>query len=292
MSDCHYYRLAFKYSFERKGYHDIEFISLESLPDRDVSQATLLIHLTEKNHPAIIHFIENIKLFLTKNSIVIANKQLITLLSRYFDERLRFIDELSIFVECSNNVLIEENIESRDSLSEVKEKLHLLSISELLVMLMLLTGQSLSAIAFRTKRSIKTISTQKVCALKKLDLDNTPYSMIKLAHAFRFPASLGSLKRRSAIDKGIVKLRGEQCFHDTHTENKMASFAEHPTEYSVENKVSCEGEASVNLNAKIIIKNEKRRGKKKLTVTPKQKKSFLSSWITALLKKLWPIAET
>ncbi|MNE96128.1 hypothetical protein D3C80_1942940 [compost metagenome] len=71
----------------------------------------------------------------------------------------------------------------------------------------------------------------------------------------------------------------------------MASLAEHPTEYSIENKVSCEGEVGVHLNTKIST-DGKQPGKQKLTVTTKQKKSLLSSWITALLKKLWTIAGT
>lgn len=284
MSDCHYYRLALKCLFERKTDHTMEFVSLESLPGRDVSQATVLIHLAENNYSAIVSFIENRKLFLSKNSIVIASKQLISILSRHFDEKLRFIDEMSIFDEQSNIEVLENKIESRGGLSEVNEKIDLLSISEFLVLSMLLAGLSPSNIAFRTKKSIKTISTQKVCALRKLDLDNTPHSMIKLARGFRFPATLGPLIRRRKIVKLVGEFRGAQHFCDSHIENKTTVVSGVITECRAEQTLYCEGKVDIHPTVKISTDGQ-RCGQQKLAATAEKKLSSFS-WIAALLTKV------
>lgn len=202
--ECHYYRLAFKDFLEREKGYTIEFDTLGSLVGRYVGHKTALIHLTENNYTEIFLFFENNGLYFTENITFITNKRLITLLSRFFDKRLRFIDELSILDKYSNTEVFEENIESKWSLSQVNEQLDLLTISEFLVLSLLLAGLTPTTIAFRTKKSIKTISSQKVGALRKLDLDNTPHSLIKLAHIFRFATTLDSINRRDATREDVV----------------------------------------------------------------------------------------
>lgn len=207
---CHFYRLAVKDFFEKQKDYKMEFVSLESLKNRVCSQDTVLIHLAEDNYPAIFSIFENRELCLSDNSVIITNKRLITYLRRFFDERIQFIDELLIIDESSNPEVFEKNIEARDGLCEIDFKENLLSISEFLILSMLMTGLSPTTIALRTKRSIKTISSQKVNALRKLELDNTPHSMLKIAHIFCFPAALRSLTRRSAKGDDIADFAEEQ----------------------------------------------------------------------------------
>ncbi|MFV8988370.1 hypothetical protein [Serratia fonticola] len=104
--ECHYYRLAFKYSLEREKGYTIEFDTLGSLVGRYVGHKTALIHLTENNYTEIFLFFENNWLYFAENITFITNKRLITLLSRFFDKRLRFIDELSILGRDAELVLL------------------------------------------------------------------------------------------------------------------------------------------------------------------------------------------
>ncbi|MFV8988332.1 LuxR C-terminal-related transcriptional regulator [Serratia fonticola] len=182
--DCHFYRLAVKYFFERQKDCIMEFVSLESLKNRVCSQETVLIHLAEDNYPEIFSIYENREFCLSDNSIIITNKRLITYSRHFFDARVQFIDELCIFDESTTPEIFEKSIEARDGLREVDLKINLLSISEFFIISMLMTGLSPTTIALRTKKSIKTISTHKVNALKKLKLDNTPHSMLKIARFF------------------------------------------------------------------------------------------------------------
>ncbi|MBL5829226.1 LuxR C-terminal-related transcriptional regulator [Serratia fonticola] len=195
LCDCHFYRMALKYFFERQKNCEVEFIRLESLKGRTCSQDTVLIHLAEDNYSAILRIFENRHLCLFDNTIVITSKRLITHLRRFFDEQVKFIDELFIFNEPSYPEAFEQSIEARDNLCEIDLKTNLLSISEFLILSMLMTGLSPTTVALKTKKSIKTISAQKVNALRKLGLDNTPHSMLKIAHIFCFPAALRSTNR-------------------------------------------------------------------------------------------------
>ncbi|CAI0929361.1 transcriptional regulator RcsB [Serratia proteamaculans] len=91
---------------------------------------------------------------------------------------LRFIEE-----EAGVEVFEREVIEGGD-FSGTKGHREVLSFIEYSVLKLVILGMSPTNIAFRTRKSIKTISSQKIKALKKLGLDNTPYSLVKLSKLF------------------------------------------------------------------------------------------------------------
>ncbi|MNG63154.1 transcriptional regulator RcsB [compost metagenome] len=91
---------------------------------------------------------------------------------------LRFIEE-----EAGVEVFEREVIEG-EAFSGIEGKREILSFIEYNVLKLTLSGLSPTAIACRTSKSIKTISSQKINALKKLGLDNTPYSLVKLSKLF------------------------------------------------------------------------------------------------------------
>ncbi|WAY95581.1 LuxR C-terminal-related transcriptional regulator, partial [Serratia marcescens] len=64
------------------------------------------------------------------------------------------------------------------------EKGELLSQAEYTVLRFAASGMSLTAIAFRTRKSIKTISSQKISGLRKMGLENTPHSLFNLFNLF------------------------------------------------------------------------------------------------------------
>lgn len=88
--------------------------------------------------------------------------------------RLQFVDDKLNINELKNKI-----VKNRTP-SEIMTTKSSLTTNEILVLNKLLSGMSLTSIAFHTKKSIKTVSSQKISALHKLNLNNSAHSMAKL----------------------------------------------------------------------------------------------------------------
>ncbi|WP_244953389.1 LuxR family transcriptional regulator [Serratia proteamaculans] len=178
MSQCQFTRLALKAVFENKTGYEMAFIGPDYFSGGDVGQAIVLIHITDDDYPTILPLLRNAHFYGHRDIIFIAQKRVIAIMEYLSMKTLRFIEE-----EAGVEVFEREVIEGGD-FSGTKGHREVLSFIEYSVLKLVILGMSPTNIAFRTRKSIKTISSQKIKALKKLGLDNTPYSLVKLSKLF------------------------------------------------------------------------------------------------------------
>lgn len=156
----------------------MEFVGPDYLSQGNVGQAIVLIHVTDDDYPTILSLLRNPHVYGHRDIIFIAQKRVIAIMEYLSMKTLRFIDE-----EAGIEVFEREIIEG-GGFPGIQGNREILSFIEYNVLKLTLSGLSPTAIAFRTSKSIKTISSQKINALRKLGLDNTPYSLVKLSKLF------------------------------------------------------------------------------------------------------------
>lgn len=178
MSQCQFTKLALKAVFENKTGYEMAFVEPGYLSEGDVGQAIVLIHVTDDDYPIILPLLRSPHFYGHQDIIIIAQKRAIAILEYLSMKTLRFIEE-----DAGVEVFEREVIQGGD-FSGTKGNREVLSFIEYNVLKFIILGMSPTNIAFRTRKSIKTISSQKINALKKLGLDNTPYSLVKLSKLF------------------------------------------------------------------------------------------------------------
>lgn len=133
------------------------------------------IHIGGSDYKSIAEVTKYSQTMKFRESTFITDSEVIPFLCFAAKCRLKFIDENVGLKELKEkmikNVISSELITTRDSLT----------INEILVLKKILSGMSLTSIAFHTKKSIKTISSQKISTLQKLKLNNSAHSIAKLA---------------------------------------------------------------------------------------------------------------
>lgn len=178
MSQCQFTRLALKAVFENKTGYEMAFIGPDDLSEGNVDQAIVLIHVTDDDYPTILPLLRNAHFYGHRDIIFIAQKRVIAIMEYLSMKTLRFIE-----VEASVEVF-EREITEGGGFSGIQGDREVLSFIEYNVLKLIILGMSPTKIACRTRKSIKTISSQKINALRKLGLDNTPYSLVKLSKLF------------------------------------------------------------------------------------------------------------
>lgn len=178
MSQCQFTRLALKAVFENKTGYEVAFVGTDCLSKGDVGQAIVLIHVTDDDYPTILPLLRNASFYGHRDIIFIAQKRVIAIMEYLSMKTLRFIEE-----EADIEVFEREVIEG-GAFSGAEGKREALSFIEYNVLKLITLGMSPTNIAFKTRKSIKTISSQKINALRKLGLDNSPYSLVKLSKLF------------------------------------------------------------------------------------------------------------
>ncbi|MGQ8816430.1 LuxR family transcriptional regulator [Serratia sp. NA_13] len=178
MSQCQFTRLALKAVFENKTGYEMAFIGPDYFSGGDVGQAIVLIHVTDDDYPTILPLLRSPHFCGHRDIIFIAQKRVIAIMEYLSMKTLRFIEE-DAGVE-----VFEREVIDGGGFSGPKGNREVLSFIEYNVLKLIILGMSPTKIAFRTRKSIKTISSQKINALKKLGLDNTPYSLVKLSKLF------------------------------------------------------------------------------------------------------------
>ncbi|WP_434462596.1 LuxR family transcriptional regulator [Serratia plymuthica] len=178
MSQCQFTRLALKAVFENKTGYEMAFIGPDDLSEGNVDQAIVLIHVTDDDYPTILPLLRNAHFYGHRDIIFIAQKRVIAIMEYLSMKTLRFIEE-DAGVE-----VFEREIIGGGDFSGIQGSREVLSFIEYNVLKLIILGMSPTKIAFRTRKSIKTISSQKINALRKLGLDNTPYSLVKLSKLF------------------------------------------------------------------------------------------------------------
>ncbi|MGP0882535.1 MULTISPECIES: LuxR C-terminal-related transcriptional regulator [Serratia] len=178
LSQCQYMYLALKTVFENKANYTIEHLSSGYKVDKECANATILIHVTDENYSELLVLMRSRQFFWLRKAIFITQRRLAALMNYLSMKTLRFIDE-SASVEAFEREIVEGSGSESDA-----AKGDLLSQAEYTVLRFAASGMSLTAIAFRTRKSIKTISSQKISGLRKLGLENTPHSLLNLFNLF------------------------------------------------------------------------------------------------------------
>ncbi|ASM15423.1 LuxR family transcriptional regulator [Serratia marcescens] len=177
-SQCQFMYLALKTVFENKTDYTMEYLSSGYRIDKECANTTILIHVTAENYSDLLVLMRSRQFFWLRKAIFITQKRLAALMSYLSMKTLRFIDE-SASVEAFEREIVEGGGSESDA-----EKGELLSQAEYTVLRFAASGMSLTAIAFRTRKSIKTISSQKISGLRKMGLENTPHSLLNLFNLF------------------------------------------------------------------------------------------------------------
>lgn len=154
MSQCQFTRLALKAVFENKTGYEMAFIGPDDLSEGNVNQAIVLIHVTDDDYPTILPLLRNAHFYGHRDIIFIAQKRVIAIMEYLSMKTLRFIEE-DAGVEVFEREIIGEGLFRHSRSREV------LSFIEYNVLKLIILGMSPTKIAFRTRKSIKTISSQK-----------------------------------------------------------------------------------------------------------------------------------
>lgn len=178
ISQCQFTCLALKTVFENKIGYTIEYLSSGYEIDKECANTTILIHVTNENYSELLVLMRSRQFSWLRKAILITQKHLAALMSYLSMKTLKFIDE-SASVEAFKRAIIEGSGSESGA-----EKGDLLSQPEYTVLRFAASGMGLTAIAFRTRKSIKTISSQKISGLRKLGLENTPHSLFNLFNLF------------------------------------------------------------------------------------------------------------
>lgn len=178
ISQCQFMYLALKTVFENKTGYTMEYLSSGYKIDKECANTTILIHVTDENYSELLVLMRSRQFFWLRKAIFITQKRLAALMNYLSMKTLRFIDE-----NASVEAFEREIVEGSGSESHV-EKGELLSQAEYTVLRFAASGMSLTAIAFRTRKSIKTISSQKISGLRKMGLENSPHSLLNLFNLF------------------------------------------------------------------------------------------------------------
>ncbi|HEJ0331730.1 LuxR family transcriptional regulator [Serratia marcescens] len=178
ISQCQFMYLGIKTIFENKIDYKMECLSSGYKIDKECANTTILIHVTDQNYSELLVLMRNRQFFWLRKAIFITQKRLAALMSYLSMKTLRVIDE-GASVEA-----FEREIVGGWGAESDTEKGDLLSQAEYTVLRFAASGMSLTKIAFRTRKSIKTISSQKISGLRKLGLENTPHSLLNLFNLF------------------------------------------------------------------------------------------------------------
>ncbi|BEM75224.1 hypothetical protein SME36J_46470 [Serratia marcescens] len=186
MSNCHFTGLALKAILNSMGIQArLTPINLNYFHDKESNKGQLFIHVRSFEHTTIASLLGIKHSTLFKEAIFIAEKELVLFLSLISHRKLAFIDERvnakELRMHIANIIRINPTTIKLGNMHTIEA----LSIRECLVLRMLTSGLSLTKIAYKTRRSIKTVSAQKISALNKLNLKNSPHSLAKLNNYFR-----------------------------------------------------------------------------------------------------------
>lgn len=179
MSRCCFTKLALLSILEEKFSCDIDVVDFVCLSEvNNYSELMILVHVNQFDYETISFLLGQRNSTWFRKAIFITSSEFILFFDYLAQRSLRFIDEkadVSDFKkEISSNYKIPTIIEIRD----------MLSFNEFQIIKMMISGLTATRIAFRTRKSIKTISAQKISALKKFKLDNRPHSLVKLTPLF------------------------------------------------------------------------------------------------------------
>ncbi|AXK22685.1 TPA: LuxR C-terminal-related transcriptional regulator [Serratia marcescens] len=178
ISQCQFMYLALKTVFEKKIGYKVECINSGYKSDKECANTTILIHVTDENYSELLVLMRTRQFYWLRKAIFITQKRLAALMNYLSVKKLRFIDERES-VEAFEREIVEGSGSELDA-----EKSGLLTQAEYTVLRFAASGMSVTTIAFRTQKSIKTISSQKISGLRKLGLENTPHSLLTLFNLF------------------------------------------------------------------------------------------------------------
>jgi two-component system capsular synthesis response regulator RcsB len=176
MTNCQYTRLAIISLFEKHPlevkFEPINYDFFVHVEQRDLP---VFIHIGGSDIKSITEISKHGKSIRFKESTFITSSEIMPFLCFVAKCRLKFINEKVSIEEIKEEILENKNF------SDTTKTKNLLTTNEVIVLKKILSGMSLTSIAFHEKKSIKTISSQKISALKKLKLKNTSQSIAKLA---------------------------------------------------------------------------------------------------------------
>ncbi|ELQ9311966.1 helix-turn-helix domain-containing protein [Serratia marcescens] len=188
MSNCQFTGLALKVILNSIGIQaKLTPINLHYFYGDENKREQLFIHVRSFEYTTIASLLSIKNSTLFKEAIFIAEKELVLFLSLISHRKLAFINERASAKE------LRMHIANSNPYNIKIDNMEALSIRECLVLRMLISGLSLTKIACKTKRSIKTVSAQKISALNKLNLKNSPHSLAKLNNYFRSYLSFSEL---------------------------------------------------------------------------------------------------
>lgn len=162
IGQCRFMRMALKTILDNKHGHRMKCLSSAYEFDNGCTNATILIHVTDENHSEFLVLMRIRESFWLRTAIFITQKHIAALMNYLSIQTLRFIDENA------SVGTFEREITERNGSGTYEEKCEPLSQAECTILRFAASGMSLTAIAFRTQKSIKTVSTQKIRGLRKL----------------------------------------------------------------------------------------------------------------------------
>lgn len=175
MSNCQYTRLALLSLLDSSEVEvtvgPIDYGYFWCSRERDTST---FIHIGGNDYKSIAEITKYSQSIKFRESTFITTPEIMPFLCFVAKCRLQFVDDKLNINELKNKI-----VKNRTP-SEIMTTKSSLTTNEILVLNKLLSGMSLTSIAFHTKKSIKTVSSQKISALHKLNLNNSAHSMAKL----------------------------------------------------------------------------------------------------------------
>lgn len=132
------------------------------------------IHISGNDYKSIAEITKYSQSSNFRESTFITTPEIVPFLSFVAKCRLQFIDDKLSIKE------LKLKIDTDRAPCQIITTKNALTTNEILVLTKLLSGMTLTSIAFHAKKSIKTVSSQKISALHKLNLNNSVHSMAKL----------------------------------------------------------------------------------------------------------------
>jgi len=173
MSNCQYMRLALNSLL-------VGDVMIKPIDYRVFSldwngDISLFIHVDSSDIQTISELAKHKKSILFKETTFITHRNAVSFFSFISSRHVKFIDQSISAEEIKSKIHNGHNLKPHGGYYET------LTTSEMVIFKKLLAGMRLTSIAISNKKSIKTISSQKISALQKLNLANSAHSMVQFA---------------------------------------------------------------------------------------------------------------
>ena len=155
------------------------FYDLELCLNEVSDDITLVIHITDENFKIASKIFSQIEERWFKNIVIVTQLDKLVFLEYLTQRSLQFIN-----IDKSTE-FIKKTLNNKTAFKMSEKPRELLTQSEYRVIDLMVSGWRVTEIAFMLRRSVKTISSQKVGALRKLNLANKPQSLVVLKNILR-----------------------------------------------------------------------------------------------------------